>query len=242
MRPARERKSESGAILVEAAISLTLLLTICAGILEYAGVFAKTIDTASAVSSATRTGAISTASGPGTDYAIVQAAIQKSGARRNDVDKIVIYRANDPTAGPPAACLASDNPSATLRCNVYTTPNFSLSKTSFDTLANSKPWKVAQRSHETDYLGVWIRVTRTPFFKLVKSPETLTDWQALKIMPPPTSSLSSEGWQPAVKEPGPGWEPDLWDCWEMYDSECFVDNGGGGGGGGTVGGGGGGSG
>lgn len=216
---------QRGAVLVEMAIGLLLILTLCAGILEYTGVFAKTIDTAAAVSSATRTGATSTSSGPGSDYSIVQSAIQKSGAKRADINKIVVYQANDDNAGPPAECLDSPNPPAVLRCNVYTTPDFSLDEGSFNTLANGKSWKVSQRNHETDYIGVWLQVTRVPLFNLVASPKVLTDWQALKIMPPPVGS-ATEGWKPAVKEPTVGWEKDLWDCWLMYGNECWIDEGG----------------
>jgi Flp pilus assembly protein TadG len=205
LRTRIRRGSEAGAALVETALSALFLLVIMAGVMEYGHLFGGTIDVASATRSAAFVGAATTDQVV-SDAKILASIQQAPGANRDNIKRVVIFRA-DATGQPPAACLTAYPAPSGQACNVYLTSD--LSKTDSQ-LASLQRWPPASRAPGTDNLGVYVAVERKRFFKLVSSPENYADKYVVRIEPTATTSPGETGVNVGTWTTGtstsPGWK------------------------------------
>jgi len=207
-------RCETGAVLVESALAGLLLLVLAAGILEYASLFTATIDVSSTVRSAARAGS-ATGTEPATDDRILQAISYKSGGRRNDIERVVVYRADAGTTAPPPGCLTNAYPQpAGLACNVYRAQDLSLGNAELSALPGAQGWPPSAREGRKDYLGVWVKVRRTPLMNLVWSPSQYEDHFVMRMDPPASSGTATAAnplWATTTTKTEASWV--RWDLW-----------------------------
>jgi hypothetical protein len=131
---------EQGAVLVESSIVSVLLLMMIAGVIEYSAFLNSVNELAGSVRSRVRISAITDENGNvANDWEILQALLEKEGGRRNDVTRVVIYRANSNDGAPPSDCV-SGTPSPTSECDVFSSTDLaSLSTLLHNTRVDSKP-------------------------------------------------------------------------------------------------------
>jgi Flp pilus assembly protein TadG len=179
---------ERGAVLVEFALVLPLLISIVFGIVEF-GLFFRDYLT---VANTTRTGArVGSAAGSSydADYQILQAI--KSAATAlptgaNAIEDISIFKSSASDGTVPAACKTA---SQTSQCNHYTKTDLSRPITEFGCLASSpdKYWCPTTRSDSqsagTDYVGVYLKMTHTFATSLFGPSKTITDTVVMRIEP-----------------------------------------------------------
>lgn len=225
-------RNQRGAVLVEAAIGLIVILIMAGGILNYGSVFASTIDASNALRAGTRTGSISTANGPTSDWEILQILAKKSGGDQRSILKVVIYKASDANGTPPAACLTAAMLPVGTSCNIYGPQHFAMSQQALAASANAQGWPVSSRVPGTDFLGVWIEVERKPFFRLVWAPDRFTDRYVVPLSPAAVVS-SQQNWSAQADGEIPNFQ-NGWFCWG--ERGCMTSNGGDGSGGGSGGG------
>jgi Flp pilus assembly protein TadG len=215
------RASERGAALVETALCALFLLLIMAGVLEYGQLFGGTIDVASATRSAAFVGAATTDEVV-TDAKILASIQQAPGANRDNIQRVVIYRA-DATGQPPPACLTSYPAPAGSACNVYLSSD--LTKTDSQ-LASLQRWPPASRAPGTDNLGVYVAVQRQRLFSMVASPEKFGDKYVVRIEPKTTTSpgetgVNVGGWTTGTSNsPGWKWCGDDGGQWYSFGGTC----------------------
>ncbi len=206
------RRNERGAVLLEAATCLMLLFVLAAGALEYGDLFGSTIDVSSTVRAASRAGAASTTSAP-PDSAIINAAL---GDKRRAIDKVVIYRAESGSSGPPAACKTATTAPNGKYCDIYNASDLGAGDAAITTREATQRWPSSTRVPGTDYLGVWVSVSRPPIVNMVWSPKRYNDYFVMKIEPPvaptsPTSITPSTNFNSGTAT-NPGWDWGLY-CW-----------------------------
>lgn len=225
---------ERGAILLETACVSMLLMVLAATTIEYASFFSSTNGTAQAVRTAARAGSITNSSGTVTDdWQIIQALTDGGGSPKSDINWVAIYRADSATSVPPAQCLTMTlNLPGGAKCDVYDSAQFTLSESQLEALPSSqRQWPESKRVAGTDYIGVWVQVSRPRAFNnMIPSPDSYTDHFTMQIAPVPTVSTAS-GWAPKGTFP-PGWLndtpnwPESWLC-EGNGTNCEADNPGG---------------
>lgn len=173
---------ERGAVLVEAALCLTLLLTVIAGMVNYGVLFGRTVDTASAVRSATMTGA-STTTEPVPDTEILRTLVEAPGANRDAIQRVVIFRSNNGLNGPTPSCMAGNGGP---QCNVYDAGNL-------DGSTGGDDWPAASRRPGVDFIGVWVRSSNTSLINFARSPDSYDDVFVVRISPTVTPPAFAAG-------------------------------------------------
>lgn len=207
---------ERGAVLVESAIVSVLLLVIIAGALEYGTLFASTIDTSSGVRSAARVGSIVTPTdGPANDWNILQSLVVKSGVRRSNIERVVIFEANSNRSDPPQGCKAGAPRSGEM-CNVYNPNDLLLDRTQLASLNSQRRWPESEREPGVDNIGVWVQMKNPKVFNdLIPAPSRYSDSFAMPITPIRDWSFSSNT-NLGSEDPGP-WTDD----WLCHHGECI---------------------
>jgi Flp pilus assembly protein TadG len=186
----RRRSGEDGALLVEAAFILPILLVLVFGLVEFGFGWRDRLMTETAVRSGART-----ASNLGPDRYADYNALQsvKSGLADiapGNVDRIVIFKAN--TSGTvPATCAAGT--AQTGVCNVYTGADLSLAQTAFTgttSCTGTSPdrfWCPVSRANlqgpGPDYLGIWVRAHRVRFTALLPGTTTIESSAVMRLEP-----------------------------------------------------------
>lgn len=198
---ARRARGDRGAVLVEAAFVLPVLLTLVFGIVEFGFAWRDKIT----VETATRAGA-RTASNLGptaqADYNTLQTVLSAiSSIPTANVDLIIIFDAS--TSGTPSAtCLAgtpvSNNsapPNNGTGCNVYSGSQFTLASTSFGCGSSSpdRYWCPTGSARQNSlsqtngpaYVGVYVKAHRSFITKLFGTTgPTMTSTSVLRLEPP----------------------------------------------------------
>jgi hypothetical protein len=100
----RRRRDERGAVLVEAALAIPILLLVLFAILEIGGSLLAYSGTASAARSGARAASLAGAD-PMADSLILNSVAQDYGAGRNEIQLIVIWHAAGPVESVPVACV-----------------------------------------------------------------------------------------------------------------------------------------
>ena len=200
---ARRARGDRGAVLVEAAFVLPVLLTIVFGIIEFGFAWRDKIT----VETATRAGA-RTASNLGptaqADYNTLQTVISAmSSIPSANIDLVIIFDAT--TSGTPSAtCLAgtsvTNNNAAGAGngtgCNVYTSSQFSLASSSFGINCSTGPdhfWCPTGSARQNSlsqtggpaYVGVYVKAHRSFITKIFGTTgPTMTSTSVLRLEPP----------------------------------------------------------
>lgn len=202
--------SERGAVLIEASISCLLLAVLTFGALEYGLIFGTTLDLATAARDGARAGSATQATGPVSDYDILQALKASTSAPSDAITRVVIYKANSVDGDPPAQCTEG---TVVVGCNVYGPADFESSAATLAASPGGSGWPASSRVPGVDYIGVWINADHDAVSGLVKGPEKLTDRAVMRIemVPPSASSMDSALWNNGTAEQ-PQWQTS-WSSW-----------------------------
>jgi Flp pilus assembly protein TadG len=207
--PANRCTTDDGAILVEAAMIFPILFYMLFGVFEIGMLFRSYLTVGNGLRAGIRTAAIA-GDDVDTDYRIIQAVKTEMAAiDPNSIVKIVVYRANPPsaTSGPkpvPAACADPTNTSPMSvgspdYCNVYVpSRDFATSRTAADYNCLNQTWSTgwcptdrfsALKATGTpvngppDWVGVTIVVNHKYFTGLFGKTKTLSDTMVAQIEP-----------------------------------------------------------
>lgn len=184
---ARRARGDRGAILVEAAFVLPIMLTLVFGIIEFGFAWRTKITVETGARAGARTGS-NLGSNAQADYNALQTTVSAlSSIPSANVDLIVIFNANS-SGTVPATCAAGTSVSGS--CNVYLPSTFTLASTSFGCGSSSpdRYWcptsRVVSQSAGTDYIGVYVKTHHTFVTKMfgVAGP-TVTATAVLRIEP-----------------------------------------------------------
>jgi Flp pilus assembly protein TadG len=173
------RHDQSGAVMVELAFALTLLLTLTFGLIE----FGLAMRNALTVASATRSGVRTASSEPrqstyATDAASAVATALSS-LPANAPEELWVYKANAsgmPDSGNFTSCTA---------CYKYTWNSSTRSWTAVSGNSWASSSQVACGGANSDAVGVYVRITHRYVTKLFGSTKTLTDRTVMRLEPVP---------------------------------------------------------
>ena len=188
VRWGRRGGGERGAVLVEAALVIPILVMLVVGIAEFGFGYKDRLT----VQTATRTGArvgSSLGNDAQTDYNVLQGVKSALGSIATaNIDKIIIYKSATADGAVPTNCLSVGSQAG--QCNVYTAANLSAASTSFGcgSGALDTSWCPTSRSVDQaaglDYLGVYIQVKHNFLSGFLGSRQvTLKDKAVLRLEP-----------------------------------------------------------
>ena len=195
-RPRRRRSlhDQVGAALVEFAIVSMFLVLVAAGAFDYGMAWRVGLATNEAARTAARTGS-GLGDNPLADWYAVsgaQAALKNSG-RLQDVQRVIIYRADTATGAVPTACTTAT--STTEKCIIFTGAQFrALTQASFSTttgcptgskalVANWCPSSRNAVQLTAESYGVWIQTRYIPQFKMLGSSITVSREAVMRLEP-----------------------------------------------------------
>jgi hypothetical protein len=180
-------RGDDGAVLVEFALIAPVLILLALGVMEFGFAWREVNRVERVVASAARVGA-SQADDKYTDYDILRTVDAALAGANMDVQRVVVWNAEDPDDPVPASCTALATGGINNLCNVYnatqvgtTSPGAGFPNRLFSDPANctggwDDPWcPITERERRrplNDYVGVWIRATYEGVTGLV--PTTLT--------------------------------------------------------------------
>jgi Flp pilus assembly protein TadG len=199
VRPSAPRvRGDEGAVLVEFALVLPLIVLLLQGVFEYGTAWRESLNLASAVRAASRQAANSGTQRPA-DYLALQSFSSVLGRSKNlTTQKVVIYRTTSSDGSPlDPTCFTAATPNAAFNCNVYTGAQIAALGGSY--LTNFGPtasscngawdanWCPLVRkdlqSDPPDYVGVYAKVSYQPVTKLLPTTTVLTDRAVSRIEP-----------------------------------------------------------
>lgn len=189
---------ERGAVLVEVVIILPVLLIIALGVFDVGLGWRASLT----ISSAARSGA-RVASNLGIDagadrQALASVAAALGSIPSEQIDLVVIYKADGNAGEVPAGCLTSvartAGGSAAHNCNVYTATDLAAAATSSAYTTNCSTsrhrfWCPPNRANEQgstagpDFLGVYVRVNHATQTKMFGSTMVIDDQAVMRIEP-----------------------------------------------------------
>jgi Flp pilus assembly protein TadG len=189
---------DEGAVMVEFALILPLVVLLLTGVFEYGTAWRESLTLASAVRAASRQAA-NNGSNRAADFLALQSFDAVMSSSKNlTVQKVVIYKTTSATGAPlDPSCFTSAAPSAAYQCNVYTGAqidaldsdylvSFGPSDTSC-TAALDANWCPLVRkdlqSDPPDYLGVYAVVTYRSVTRLLPVTKQFTDRAVTRIEP-----------------------------------------------------------
>ena len=155
------RRGQRGAVLVEAAVIMPLLIMMAMGTIEFGLGWRDRTSVQTTVRAAARTGA-TLGSDLQADYNILQTLKSGLGANYTKTVRVVIYEAAAANGAVPAACLTGTSQAGV--CNVYVAADMAKPSTSFGCGAGAvdTAWcpdtRISNISNTAglDYLGVYI--------------------------------------------------------------------------------------
>lgn len=186
-RRRRDNELERGAVLIEAAIVMPLILLIVFGILEFGLAFRNTLS----VSESTRAGARVAVAQPRVDgyeanaAAAVSGSLATSGIPADQIEELVIYKA-DPETG--RTHLNQDPKDCTVSCWRFT---WNEGSSEFQPVGGYS-WPAASQSacgaiDKTDYLGVYVRARYDFITGILPGSLTITEHSVMRLEPLPLS-------------------------------------------------------
>lgn len=157
---------ERGGVIVEfAAVSMILILLIF-GVIEGGLLFRAKLALSNSTDEAVRSASISGDRGTA-DYEILQQILKHSADGGASIERIIVFRASDPTDGPAPTCAAGI--STTGECNVYEKDDFVRPETDFGACgALDGNWCPTDRdtTFDGDLVGVAIQGSYRPIAKI----------------------------------------------------------------------------
>jgi Flp pilus assembly protein TadG len=189
----RASTRERGAVLIEFALVVMLLVTLGMGIFEYGAAWRSGIAAVSATRGAART-VSSMGNDPQADYlalSSLKADLSSSGLL-TQVQRVVIYKATAANGQVPVGCLSCGSV-GTNSCNIFTGAQLSaLSWSTFNTTTGCSSASVSSNwcpnSRVTliatgDYVGIWVQTRHTFFTKLFGQYQTISRFAVMKEEP-----------------------------------------------------------
>ncbi|HVC71461.1 MAG TPA: TadE family protein [Acidimicrobiales bacterium] len=189
-------RSETGAVLVEAAFVFPVFMLLLFGMIEFGFIFKDSLTLSTMVQTGARTGAvIGNGSSPSADYEILSTMAAESKALNAQVQSVVIFDANSAVAGVPLSAVPAQCLSASVNalCNYYSASDWqdivtgaetgqhfagACSSSCWDALWPPSSRQVAESSNGgtgPDFLGIYITAHHTKitgFFGSVDLHET----------------------------------------------------------------------
>jgi Flp pilus assembly protein TadG len=192
-RPGGATRRERGAVLIEFALVVLLLITLGMGIFEYGAAWRSGIATVSATRGAART-ASSMGADPQADYLTLSSlkADLASGGLLTQVQRVVIYKSTTTNGQVPVGCLAGGTV-GTNKCNIFTGAQLTaLSSATFNATTGCSTASVSSNwcpnSRVTliatgDYVGVWVQTRHTFFTRMFGQYQTISRFAVMKEEP-----------------------------------------------------------
>lgn len=199
--PARERRrgrGDRGAVIVEFALFVPVLMALCFGLVEYGFAFRDGVTLSGAARAGARVGA-NYADDPMTDYQVlvaVESALNDLDAQSSLV-KVVVYEANEADGRPPAGCLAAGalgTGGLSGICNVYGPEDIDGIQTHWfgDGCTAAKrdrlwcPTSRVRTQSNADWFGVYVEVRRAMVTGIFPEGDmTLRQHAVMRIEPDP---------------------------------------------------------
>ncbi len=190
---ARRQDRERGAILVEFALVVTLLVGILFGVVEFGFAWESRMTVQNASRAGARVG-----SGLGnerlSDYSIIQSVKAALGDKTDDLLHLVVYKSPTANGAPPASCGGSSPSNSSGNCNVYSGSQVrSLTSSSFTgTTSCSTPspdrfWcpttRQVRQAVGADYLGIYIRLRHEQITGIYGDEIIITDRSVMRLEP-----------------------------------------------------------
>lgn len=197
------RGKERGASLVEAAFITPVFFTLIFGIFEVGLLFRNSLTTNNAAQQGARSASVS-GNDPDADYLIIRSIDHGMQAMNlQDLDFVVVFKADGPTDTVPAACLTASqtydaaNPAAPA-CNRYTAADFfkeiedpvtGVATGNFrcEPAAIDRYWCPSDRSTSltagTDYLGVYVQTNHRFITGLFAANRDLSETRIIRLEP-----------------------------------------------------------
>ncbi len=189
----RARRSERGAVMVEAAITAPLLFMLIFGVIEMSLMLRDRVALDAVGHDAVRAAAIS-GNNQDADHHILEVVMDSASpiAEENN-DKIVIFRADGPSTPVPAACLVGSQ-DGTEQCNRYIPLQYGEDLSKFGCKSDrnlDRFWcpseRVVAQSAATggppDYIGVYLEFERSMVTGFFGDSQTLRSTTILRIEP-----------------------------------------------------------
>ena len=178
--------NDRGAVFVEFAAVIGLIVILLGGILNYGTLFGDNIDLAGASRSAALAGSATVVRGQESvavhDYEIIRTLIDQTSEQRVGVKRVVIYKATGNAVNdPPGVCKAEITAVPTAFCNVYMADDLQKTDAEIEASPDSQGWPVSSRELGTDYLGVYIEVEKNPILDWIPSPKSYSDFFVTRL-------------------------------------------------------------
>ncbi len=187
MGPARRaRRSERGVTMIESAIATPVVLLLIFGVLEFGLLFKDYLSLANGVRDGAR---LASALGTevNTDYKVIESALRRMPAvSRNQVRRIVVFKATSADSTMPTACRTG---SVTNVCNSYSGADFNRPESDFHGGAGApdRYWRPTARkdrlSDPPDYVGIWIEVRHDAATGILPLSKDLSEEVIMRIEP-----------------------------------------------------------
>ncbi len=182
----RARRSERGVTMIESAIATPVVLLLIFGVLEFGLLFKDYLSLANGVRDGARL-ASALGTDVNTDYKVIESALKRMPAvNRNQVRRIVIFKADSADSEVPSACRTA---SVTNVCNSYSGADFDRPEEDFHggLGAPDRFWRPTSRkdrlSDPPDYVGVWIEVRHEAATGILPLSKDLTEEVVMRIEP-----------------------------------------------------------
>ncbi len=187
------RRSERGAVMVEAAISAPLLFLMIFGIIEMSLMFRDRVALDAVGHDAVRAAAIG-GNDQNADHHVLEVVVDSSSPLADDaITKIIIFRADGPEGDVPPACLAGSQDS-TDQCNSYLPTQFGEPLSEFGCQSDrnlDRFWcpgdrvvaQTAAHGGPPDYIGVYLELERSMVTGFFGSDQTFTTTAILRLEP-----------------------------------------------------------
>ena len=182
----RRVQGDRGTALTESAFVLPVLLYLVMACVEGGLLLRNWNAVTDSVENGTRAASVA-GNDVNSDWEILQAIRIASGVvPRQTIERIVVYRASSPGAGPTAQCMAG-TASATDRCNVYSRSDMQRAETQFGCVTANQldsfwcPTGRETTSGSTDLVGVWIRAQHDYVTGLFGDDVTIEDFGTLPL-------------------------------------------------------------
>jgi TadE-like protein len=195
---ARARTGERGTSVVEAAIVTLAFFTLIAVLFEGSSLIRDSLGVSNAVRTASRTATVNGDEVYADYYTLRTLRKESSAIGIDDIQRIVVYRADGFGNPPTDSCKAGTSSIGTGAarvgaCNVYTKADLFRPQTDFACRtagALDTPWcpnvrKVAESgtAGPPDYIGVYLKYTHDLITGLFKGQRTLTDFVVVRMEP-----------------------------------------------------------
>ena len=182
--------------MVELTLVAPLLALLIVGILEFGMGFRDSNAVVNANRAGARTAASQGSRGPADFYALQAVKAGLAGIDGVTIDRIVVFNATTNTQ-PDPACLSMTAPggqTGARACNVYSGASLNLTATSFSSTGSTCVSPAVDRYYcpltrsvvlgsGTDYLGVYIKLSRPTFTRIIGAALDLTDSYIVRLEP-----------------------------------------------------------